>query len=161
MTARDPVVYAHDPQSTQSSQPSRRRRTPSTASIRSTPSSKRSPSPIVTFTAHPLSPEKGVKNITRKVIRTLEGLGHLESIDMGEQDDDYDSEQYDQREVEAVLNVNGTAKHGESPEAPVVVVMNSRLNGSIPGNHVALKLVEQNKKIDWEIPRKVLHSSIG
>jgi diacylglycerol kinase (CTP) len=160
MTARDPGVYAHDLQFTQPSQP-RRRRTQSTASNRSTPSSKRSPSPLVTFTARPLSPDaKGVKNITRKVIKTLEGLGHLDSSDMGEQDDDYDSEQYDQREVEAVLNVNGAAKHGETPEGPVVV-MNGRLNGSVSGKHVALKPVEQINKIDWEIPRKVLHSSIG
>lgn len=80
---------------------------------------------------------------------------------MGEHDNNHDSEQYDQREVEAVLNVNGAAKRGETPEAPALVVMSGRLNGSIPGKHVALKPVEQNKKIDWEIPRKILHSSIG
>ncbi|KAF8230550.1 hypothetical protein L208DRAFT_1281361 [Tricholoma matsutake] len=159
MTARDSVVSAHDHQFSQPPQLPRRRRTHSTASTRSTPSSKRSPSPIVTFSATPLSSDpKGVKNITRKVIRTLEGLGHLDSTDMGELDDNYDSEQYDQREVEAVLTVNGAAKRGETPDAPVVVVMNGRLNNSVAGKPVTLKPVE---KIDWEIPRKVLHSSIG
>jgi diacylglycerol kinase (CTP) len=159
MTSRDSVVYSHN---LPSKQPSRRRRAQSTASTRSTPSSKRSPSPIVTFTARPLSPEaKGVKNITRKVIETLEGLGHFDSTDMGEQDGDYDSEQYDQREVEAVLNVNGGAKRAEAPKAPVVVVMNGRLNRSATGNHVPFKPMDQIKKIDWEIPRKALHSSIG
>jgi diacylglycerol kinase (CTP) len=162
MTPRDPVVYAHDLPSTQSKRPSRHRRAQSTASTRSTPSSKRSPSPMITFTARPLSPEaKGVKNITRKVIETLEGLGHLDSTDMGEQDDDYDSEQYDQREVELVLNASASAKRAEAPQAPVVVVMNGRLNGSAAANHVSFKPVEQIKKIDWEIPRKALHSSIG
>jgi len=160
MTTCDPSARAHDTQFTQHPQSSRRRRTHSTASTRSTPSRKRSPSPMVTFTAHPLSPDaKGVKNITRTVIRTLEGLGHLDSTDMCERDDDYDSEQYDQREVEAVLNANVTAKHGETPGAPVVV-MNGRLTGSATGKHLTLKLAG-NKKIDWEIPRKVLHSSIG
>ena len=155
MIARDPAVHAHD----HPTQPARRRRTHSTASTRSTPSNKRSPSPRITFTARPLSPDtKGVKNITRKVIKTLEGLGHLDSTDMDEQDDDYDSEQYDQREVEAVLNVHGSAKLGETPEAPVVLVVNGRPNGSVTG---VLKSAEQSKKVDWEIPRKALHSSIG
>ncbi|KAG6840278.1 hypothetical protein C0991_007766 [Blastosporella zonata] len=94
-------------------------------------STKRSPSPIVAFSPTPLSPDaKGVKNITRKVIKTLEGLGHLDTTDMEEQEGESDEkcDISDATEVEASLN----------PPA-----------------------LHQPKKIDWEIPRKLLHSSIG
>jgi diacylglycerol kinase (CTP) len=51
---------------------------------------------MITFHSTPLSAEnsKGVKNITRKVIKRLEGLGHLEMVEMNmsvpEEDDQLD-----------------------------------------------------------------------
>ncbi|RDB30196.1 CTP-dependent diacylglycerol kinase 1 [Hypsizygus marmoreus] len=161
MTARDPVlVDAHEPQPAP-----RRRRSLSTASARSL-SSKRSPSPIITFTAAPLSPDvKGVKNITRKVIKTLEGLGHLDSSDMDEQEEDYETdEKLDLSEVEAVLNGTAHFTSGSSPEN----FKSRRSNGtaikaavSSPSDAVGTSREVEQKKIDWEIPRKLLHSSIG
>ncbi|KAG6902097.1 hypothetical protein C0995_004449 [Termitomyces sp. Mi166 len=136
MTTRDPVLLSsHDFQ--RPSPTPRRPRSRSSASSRSL-SSKRSPSSIVSFSPTSISSEtKGVKNITRKVIKTLEGLGHLDSTDMDEQE--YESDEKCDRteatEVEAVLN--GTALHRVITEA------------------------NPKKKIDWEIPRKLLHSSIG
>ncbi|KAJ7232177.1 hypothetical protein B0H12DRAFT_1204984 [Mycena haematopus] len=75
-------------------------------------------------------PATGVKVVTRKVIRTLEGLGHAMKP-----------------EDEEMIEDGGTARRRRSrtrsrrrcrrEEEPVV------------------------KKIDWEIPRKVFHSSIG
>ncbi|KAJ7594089.1 hypothetical protein C8J56DRAFT_820430 [Mycena floridula] len=99
--------------------------------------SKRSPSPRILFKASPLSTDKGVQNITRKVIRRLEGLGHLDVVDMSEQDDLEERE-----EVEETLK--SLARDLRTPEP----------NGTAPMNPVV-------KKIDWEIPRKTLHSSIG
>ncbi|KAG6874856.1 hypothetical protein C0992_006233 [Termitomyces sp. T32_za158] len=137
MTTRDTVLLSsHDFQ--RPSPTPRRHRSRSSVSSRSL-SSKRSPSPIIAFSPTPISPDsKGVKNITRKVIKTLEGLGHLDSTDMDEQE--YESDEKcdisEATEVEAVLN--GAARPRE-----------------MPGGDVA------SKKTDWEIPRKLLHSSIG
>ncbi|KAJ7328745.1 hypothetical protein DFH08DRAFT_815518 [Mycena albidolilacea] len=78
------------------------------------------------------SPSTGsVQVVTRKVIRTLEGLGHaLEDVA-----DDEHHEMEDETEVAAVLRADKRqGKQRAEPEA---------------------------KKIDWEIPRKVFHSSIG
>jgi hypothetical protein len=35
------------------------------------------------------------------------------------------------------------------------------VNGHALGNGVAVKKTDRRQKIDWEIPRKLLHSSIG
>ncbi|KAJ6632214.1 hypothetical protein B0H10DRAFT_2206607 [Mycena sp. CBHHK59/15] len=76
------------------------------------------------------SRDAGVKGITRKVIRTLEGLGHLV-----EADDDED----DEEEVERVLaDARRAGKQRAAVEPPA-----------------------EKKKVDWEVPRKVFHSSIG
>ncbi|KAJ7060546.1 hypothetical protein C8F01DRAFT_1143067 [Mycena amicta] len=72
--------------------------------------------------------DAGVKGITRKVIRHLEGLGHLVEGDI-------DEEMEDESEVAAALRED--RRLGKQPAPP------------------------QPKKIDWEIPRKVFHSSIG
>lgn len=99
--------------------------------------SKRSPSPIVTFQSAPLSPENGVKHITRKVIRHLEGLGHLEELEADSpspEDDEMEAE----KALDALASTNGHA----------------HANGN--GNGKVAKA-----KVDYEIPRKVLHSSIG
>ncbi|KAJ7127856.1 hypothetical protein C8R44DRAFT_100021 [Mycena epipterygia] len=76
------------------------------------------------------SRDSGVKGITRKVIRTLEGLGHLDPA--MEADDEVD----DEHEVARTL-----VRAGKQRAPPV----------DMPAQ----------KKIDWEIPRKVFHSSIG
>jgi diacylglycerol kinase (CTP) len=159
MTVHDAILIPpHDPTSQlQPSSTSRRRRALSTAS--STTTSKRSPSPRVTFTAAPLSSDsKGVKNITRKVIRTLEGLGHLDNIDMYEEDCDSD-ERLDQ--TEATLTLNGSANNRES--ASLAPHQGTHANGSASPSGMSVSDSRQPKhqKIDWEIPRKVLHSSIG
>lgn len=120
----------------------RRRRALSTATTGSISTSKRSPSPRI------LSPDAtGVQNITRKVIRKLEGLGHLDSTDMFEQESETD----DILE-ETPLPANGSAKPVSQP-----------LHDSQPSPRTngAASPSTQPVKIDWEIPRKVFHSSIG
>lgn len=176
MTAREPISTALPAVITAP----RRRRSHSTASstnavhARSPPPtlSKRSPSPRVSFTATQLSSDtKGVKNITRKVISTLEGLGHLEMV---EQEGEYEEE-----EVERVLNalvgegvVGGRRDRKGNGH---YVNGNSKGDGYGPGiadknevkekdTDIAVRLPDggvARKKVDWEIPRKVLHSSIG
>ncbi|KAG5644854.1 hypothetical protein DXG03_007584 [Asterophora parasitica] len=106
-----------------------------------TRSTKRSPSPLVTYSSD--SKARGVKNITRKVIRTLEGLGHLEDMTEREQDE-CDSET---SEVDAT----GVAHPHDG-----LRLRQPQQNGS-----AAAVAPPQVKKIDWEIPRKLLHSSIG
>ena len=116
-------------------------------------SSPRSPSPIISFHPAPLSPEntKGVKNITRKVIKRLEGLGHLEMVDVdlavSEEEDEPEEwgsnrvvEGSEEREVEKVLYALGreAVKHAKSKKTSGMIA-----------------------KPDLEIPRKVFHSSIG
>ncbi|KNZ81994.1 CTP-dependent diacylglycerol kinase 1 [Termitomyces sp. J132] len=136
MITRDPVLLSsHD---FQRPSPSGRHRSRSSVSSRSL-SSKRSPSPIISFSPTTISSEsKGVKNITRKVIKTLEGLGHLDSTNMEEQEYESDEKCDIGEATEVAAALNGAALHHEIPETDVVP-----------------------KKIDWEIPRKLLHSSIG
>jgi diacylglycerol kinase (CTP) len=95
---------------------------------RRTSISKRSPSPIVTFHS---APENGVQSITRKVIRRLEGLGHLDELEADSpspEDDEMEAE----KALDALASTNGHG-NGKATQA----------------------------KVDYEIPRKVLHSSIG
>ncbi|KAF9463181.1 hypothetical protein BDZ94DRAFT_1164259 [Collybia nuda] len=154
----------HDPPSQTPPVP-RRRRALSTASTRSSISvpNKRSPSPRVTFTVAPLSSDaKGVKNITRKVIRTLEGLGHLDSAEMHEQDCESDN-RLDGYQVASTIN--GSAPHPElsSPSHRDLRHHNVSTNCPIPTSQISISKSTQSvyHKIDWEIPRKILHSSIG
>ncbi|KAF8638839.1 hypothetical protein AX17_001897 [Amanita inopinata Kibby_2008] len=120
---------------------------------------KRSPSPLISFTAAPLPNEtKGVKNITREVMRSLEGLGHFGFIDtqgrmvgIDEQPDDgairgTESETLKQRQ----RHVNGQAKRE-----------NGSARNGMTRNGSAQNAGVETLKIDWEIPRKILHSSIG
>ncbi|KAJ6545844.1 hypothetical protein DFH09DRAFT_927596, partial [Mycena vulgaris] len=82
--------------------------------------------------------DAGVKGITRKVIRTLEGLGHLDPALEAEADAEEDD---DEHEVARAL-----AAHADARRV-------GKLRALGPG--------AEKKKIDWEIPRKVFHSSIG
>ncbi|KAF7333432.1 hypothetical protein MVEN_02359100 [Mycena venus] len=91
------------------------------------------PAPLRRRSSASPAPTTGVKVVTRKVIRTLEGLGHAM-----EDDRDEEAEVVDETEVAAVLRADKRqGKQRAVADKPVV------------------------KKIDWEIPRKVFHSSIG
>ncbi|KAG6829756.1 hypothetical protein H0H92_003632 [Tricholoma furcatifolium] len=132
------TISSHDTNTPPPTSPRRRHRSPST---------KRSPSPIISFSPTPLSGEKkGVKNITRKVIKTLEGLGHLDTSEL-----DMDIVEECDTDSENVPNGNGAIAHAKTP------TQTPTQNGSANGGVVP----PPRKKIDWEIPRKVLHSSIG
>ncbi|KAJ7678365.1 hypothetical protein B0H17DRAFT_1206820 [Mycena rosella] len=104
------------------------------------PPSSQSPTPPPTFrrraSASPARDGGGVKHITRKVIRTLEGLGHL----------DPPSEQ-------------GEGEEGDEEEYEVARTLSLERKGK--GKQRELKESKEKKKIDWEVPRKVFHSSIG
>lgn len=122
-------------------------RSRTTASTRS--KAPRSPSPIITFTPTNLpSDAKSVKDITRKVIRTLEGLGHLDNQDMSEPDDT--------SEAEDDLRISSnTMSHGNCfPKGIPTGLHEKTLQIGRPAH-------DRPKKTDWEIPRKVLHTSIG
>jgi diacylglycerol kinase (CTP) len=116
--------------------------TPGTATVRArSTSTQRSPSPVVyRSSALPADSAKGVKDITRKVLRQLEGLGHIEVGDDMLSEDEHE-------------RVNGNGVHAIPNGKPV-----SRPNGHTNGNGVA-KPAE--KPVDYEIPRKLLHGSIG
>lgn len=164
---RETATNAHDINVQQQEQRkprhrSRPTRSPSLSRSSTNSSSKRSHSPVITFHPAPLSPDntKGVKNITRKVIRRLEGLGHLEMVDMNltvsEEDDEHEKwrrkgavEGGEESEVEKVLYALGrdAVKSSQSKETRIA-------NGTT--EHKSPK-----SKTDFEIPRKVLHSSIG
>jgi len=127
--------------------PSRQHRTtrpPRSPSNSRSSVSKRSPSPIISS----LSSEnpKGVKNITRKVIKRLEGLGHLEMIEA-----DFSVPELDHRcqvhELETVVSAN--------------VVKPSSDKHQMNGNGITHVGKAKVSKTDFEIPRKLLHSSIG
>ncbi|KAJ7604093.1 hypothetical protein DFH06DRAFT_1391605 [Mycena polygramma] len=94
------------------------------------PASSQSPPPTRRRSSASPSPAAGVKGVTRKVIRTLEGLGHAMEADADDEAED--------EEVAAALKADRRA-----------------------GKQRALEDGLEGKKIDWEIPRKVFHSSIG
>lgn len=113
----------------------RSRPTRSPSLNRSSTNGTRKRSPSITFHPAPLSAEntKGVKNITRKVIKRLEGLGHLEVVNLKLAV----SEEEDEPEE---LGRHRAVEGGEDNEV-------EKLLYALAPN--------------LEIPRKVLHSSIG
>lgn len=124
-----------------------------TATAQSHESRRRpTPSSSVSFTPANLSVEnngKGVQDITRKVIRQLEGLGHLEVQEM----DTTPPTPYEESEDgESVASLSGHSTRRSS----VSVTNGHATNGHSNGHG---KPVE--KPVDYEIPRKLLHSSIG
>jgi diacylglycerol kinase (CTP) len=144
---------------------SRLTRSPSLSRSSTNSSSKRSLSPVITFHPAPLSPgnTKGVKNITRKVIKRLEGLGHLEMVDLdlAVSEEDEEPEEWgrnraveggecgEDSEVEEVLYALGkeAVKSSQSKDTRIA-------NGTT-------EQVSPKSKPDLEIPRKLLHASIG
>lgn len=151
----------HDtfPTSTTAAPPRRRRPSRAARSPSLTRSSKRSPSPIVSFTPSAEN-AKGVKNITRKVIKTLEGLGHLDVVDMATYEEGDEEERRVDREVEEVLyelereEIRSAGAIPETNGHSHLTTVNG--NGAVNGGPV-----DKTKKLDLEIPRKVLHASIG
>lgn len=104
--------------------------------------SKRSPSPIISLSSE--NP-KGVKNITRKVIKRLEGLGHLEMIDTDSsfpEEDEMDLRTENIMAFEPVKQASPDKQH-------------------INGNGAVHVDKAKHSKTEFEIPRKLLHSSIG
>lgn len=117
--------------------------------------STRSPSvsSSVTFTPANRSVEngKGVQDITRKVIRQLEGLGHLEVQDM----DTTPPTPYEESEDgESVASASGHSTRRSSVSGSNGHATNGHTNGHS-------KAMPVEKPVDFEIPRKLLHSSIG
>jgi diacylglycerol kinase (CTP) len=76
-----------------------------------------------------------VKNITRKVIRTLEGLGNQQLLE----DEDEEGE----------------------VERAVIQGDNRNINSTNMDKGKARAVEDPIRKVDWEIPRKAFHSSIG
>ncbi|KAF8800119.1 hypothetical protein BYT27DRAFT_7056244, partial [Phlegmacium glaucopus] len=140
---------------------SRPTRSPSLGHSTTRISRNRSLSPIISFHPAPLSAEntKGVKNITRKVIKRLEGLGHLETvdIDLAVSEDEEEPEKWsskvavevEEREVEKVLYALGRE-----------AVKRDQSNTTRVGNGITQKKATK-LKANLEIPRKILHGSIG
>lgn len=141
---------------------SRRTRSPSLSRSSTNGSGKRSLSPVISFHPAPLSSDntKGVKNITRKVIKRLEGLGHLEMVDLNMTVSEEDEEPEDWRK-------SGAVEGGEESEVEKVLyalgreaVKSSQSKETRIGNGT-IEHKSPKSKPDLEIPRKVLHSSIG
>ncbi|KAF8732356.1 hypothetical protein AX14_004517 [Amanita brunnescens Koide BX004] len=122
----------------------------------------RSPSPIISFTASPLpSDSKGVKNITQHVIKSLEGLGHFDFVDAQRK-----MVGLDERAEESLEDNDNHSVRGVQPNALRRLPSNghAKTDTSAAGgrqNGAATGVPAQPQKIDWEIPRKLLHSSIG
>ncbi|TFK21015.1 hypothetical protein FA15DRAFT_646236 [Coprinopsis marcescibilis] len=133
-----------NPQDLAKRRASRSTRSPSV--VRST--RKRSPSPSITFTTTslPVDSAKGVKDITRNVLRQLEGISHLEVRDMAVPDED--GKEHHTNGLNSTQN--GASKQGHK----------ANLNGQakVNGNGTAKAVAAP---VDYEIPRKLLHGSIG
>ncbi|KAK7439873.1 Diacylglycerol kinase [Stygiomarasmius scandens] len=148
-TLVNPPTLSHERRSTRSlssNSSSESTRSPSASRVK-----RRSASPRVSFSSSKLSPEpSGVQNITRKVIRKLEGFGHVDVLEVDENDND-SNEEKDREDSEDMGEVANSLLNGHANGAAATKSSNSvRPNGK-----------KEEKKIDWEIPRKVLHSSIG
>ena len=119
----------------------------------------RSPSPIISFTASTLPSEsKGVKNITQQVIKSLEGLGHFDFVDAQGRMVGLDERAEASLEDNAARTIQPNALrrrqtngHAKTDTSTTCGIQNGAARGTVAQPH----------KIDWEIPRKLLHSSIG
>ncbi|KAJ7279370.1 hypothetical protein C8J57DRAFT_1569994 [Mycena rebaudengoi] len=91
----------------------------------------RCPSPKRRASASPARDVAGVKNITRKVIRTLEGLGHQQLLEDEDEDEDEEGE-----------------------VAHAVVQGDNRNINTVMDKGKARAVEDVARKVDWEIPRK-------
>ncbi|KAL0946336.1 hypothetical protein HGRIS_012574 [Hohenbuehelia grisea] len=125
-------------------------------------SATRSPSPKITFSPTSFEQGKGVQNITRQVIRRLSSLQHVEVLEMQLENENEHDHEHDDGDEEAssadVTPMTDSPPRRGSPELERKVHANGSANKSAKATNGHTDAV---KKIDWEIPRKVLHSSIG
>ncbi|KAI3616825.1 phosphatidate cytidylyltransferase [Moniliophthora roreri] len=159
-----PHIYSHDklpppPPRRRVSQQSRGY-TPRSSPSTTTSKSSVSPVPSTASTTYKrrrsLSSEpKGVQIITRKVIRKLEELGGHSEGDMDDTESDRsdEKEERDDDEVVNELMTGSAASLNANGHVEVKKVFVSPSGAIVPPTN--------KDKIDWEIPRKVLHSSIG
>jgi diacylglycerol kinase (CTP) len=136
----------------------RSRPTRSSSATTNNSDSQRSLSPVITFHPTPLSDNttKGVKNITRKVIKRLEGLGHLEMVDLTVSEEDEEPEEW---------SGNRAVEGGDDSEAEVLYALGKEAVKSSRSKETRIGTTEHipspKPKPDLEIPRKLLHASIG
>ncbi|KAK2460708.1 hypothetical protein APHAL10511_007178 [Amanita phalloides] len=122
----------------------------------------RSPSPIISFTASPLpNDSKGVKNITQHLIKSLEGLGRFDFVDAQGR-----MLAFDEQPESTLQNGNNIVRRVQSntpPQRHVNGHANVGPSATPTGfpNGTARSTIAIPRKVDWEIPRKLLHSSIG
>ncbi|KAJ4490463.1 hypothetical protein J3R30DRAFT_3749817 [Lentinula aciculospora] len=116
--------------------------------------------------AKPLSPGSSdishglqLHDLMRKVIKTLEGLtgAHWDMEMFGLDTDEEEEKEIDNEKEKGELEGEGGDRSGKSSEKDEEreVVRELLSNGS------AVVHTTASKKVDWEIPRKLLHSSIG
>jgi hypothetical protein len=94
------------------------------------------------------------------VIRRLEGLGHIEMVNGGgggvtptEEDTDAD--------IPSSNVSDGGEREFDDEVAQVEKELYDIVVNGVPVVPVEEKTTTKIKKVDWEIPRKLLHSSIG
>jgi diacylglycerol kinase (CTP) len=95
------------------------------------------------------------------VIKTLEGLTgvHLDMEILGlEEDNDTERDREKDDDGEPERAVDGV--HEEEREVAKALLLANGNGVARASNNGSAKAADK-KKIDWEIPRKVLHSSIG
>ncbi|KAG9226783.1 hypothetical protein CCMSSC00406_0009701 [Pleurotus cornucopiae] len=124
----------------------------------------RSPSPKIAFVstnfpAHSRSASPGqakaVQNITRQVIRRLSSLQHAEVLEMPNENEN----EHDDDELLSGRDTPSTASPPREGSPEYTNGVDYQTNGRVGNGNGKVQVPA--KKIDWEIPRKVLHSSIG
>ncbi len=128
----------------------------------------RSPSPKIAFVSTNFPPRRrskspgqatAVQNITRQVIRRLSSLQHVEVLEMLNENEHDDDELLSGRDTPSTASPPREGSPGIAEEYTNGV--GHEINGRVGNGTANGKVQASAKKIDWEIPRKVLHSSIG
>ncbi|KIY49692.1 hypothetical protein FISHEDRAFT_8014, partial [Fistulina hepatica ATCC 64428] len=122
----------------------------------SIPRTKRSPSPRVSLT---VTTEKGVQSITREMIKRLEQLGggHLDELEIEAKENE------EELWVERALKPGANGSLRGAPDG-LATIPTRHVKGAIANGHDVRRrpaTPTTSKKVDWEIPRKLLHASIG
>ncbi|KAF8874858.1 hypothetical protein BD779DRAFT_1565442 [Infundibulicybe gibba] len=139
--------------------------TAGTPRLRFIPASKATPDPAVGG-AKGAKSGKGVQDITRKLVLLLQemGMGHVLDLGDAEQEGECENENESERggsergqQQEQEQEQGGTRKKERGERQPQV----ANGHAGAVGGASEKRDEPQKKKIDWEIPRKVLHSSIG
>ncbi|KAF4608053.1 hypothetical protein EYR40_000395 [Pleurotus pulmonarius] len=128
----------------------------------------RSPSPKIAFVSTNFPPRRrskspgqatAVQNITRQVIRRLSSLQHVEVLEMPNENEHDDDELLSGRDTPSTASPPREGSPGIAEEYTNGV--GHEMSGRVGNGTANGKVQASAKKIDWEIPRKVLHSSIG